>query len=116
MEKFKTVHIHTCIEARIPADVPIRSLGLGLAGSKIHNDCKTIEGAEILTWWVVDTVPCSSRYVTCSQCKKIAPVASDAVVLDGKPLCIFCSAEFAHGDLPTKRTPEDLKAQLGFRK
>ena len=50
MEKFKTVHIHTVIEARIPANVAIRHLGLGLAGAQIHNDCTTIEGAEIEAW------------------------------------------------------------------
>jgi len=47
MERLKTVHIHVCVEARLPADVPIKHLGLGLAGSKILNDFTVIENAEI---------------------------------------------------------------------
>jgi hypothetical protein len=112
MEKLKTVHIYAVIEAKVPQMTPIRSLNLGMAGTKIMDNFKLIPEAEVLTWWIQDVVPTTSNYCTCPQCGKIEMVTRDAVVLDGKPLCIHCSAEFQHGDLPRPRTPEDLKAQM----
>lgn len=114
MESTKTVHIRTVIEARIPQEVSIRDLWLGLASAKIINTRdghKAIDDAEILTWWVLDVTPTVTKYVTCPMCNKIGLIDGE-VVLDGKPLCILCGSKFQHGDLPTPRTPEDLKRQL----
>ena len=113
METLKTVHIYTVLEVKVPQLIPVKEIELGLAGCKVLRRFEPLPEAEVLTWWIQDVVPCQSRYVTCSRCLKIGPVAADAVVLDGQPLCIHCSAEFIHGDLPQPRTPEQLKAQLG---
>ena len=93
----------------------MRTLGMGIAGSKIHDHCTTIPNARILTWSVEDVIACNSRYATCSRCRKIELLSHDCVILDNKPLCIICSAEFAHGDVPVARTPEQLAGQLRMK-
>lgn len=108
MEELKSVHIYLVVEAKIPRNIDIRTLGMGIAGSKIHDHCTTIPEAVISTWSIEDVKVCNSRYITCPKCNKIELVTQDAVILDGKPLCLFCSAEFQHGDLPTPRTKEQI--------
>jgi len=112
MEELKTVHIKATIEVRIPRMMRTEDIHLGIAGSKILNRFEVVEKAEILTWWVDEVCACNSTYVNCPQCKKIQLVCRDAVILDGKPLCIHCTADFQHGDVPVPRTPEQKLAQV----
>ena len=112
MEKLRSVHIELVVEAKIPQNIDIRTLGMGIAGSKIHDHCTTIPEAQILTWWVEKVHPCNSQYVTCPKCHKIGLISHDVAFLDGKPMCIGCSAEFTHGDQPNPRTAEEQLIQL----
>jgi hypothetical protein len=112
METLKTVSIHLVVQAKIPTGIDTRTLGMGIAGSKIHDHCKTIPDAEISTWWVESVTPCHSQYITCPRCHNVELLSGDFVLLDGKPLCLFCTSEFQHGDAPVPRTAEQLKQQM----
>lgn len=118
MRETKTVHINATLEVTLPFGANINDINLGLDGSVIMNHWEIIVDAKIHTWWVDRVTACNSIYVTCPQCNKVELSSNGAVILDGKPLCILCSAEYEHGDLPTKRTSEQIESQLkgiGFR-
>lgn len=112
METKRTVHIHAVLEVKLPLGIRTETLHLGLAGSKILDNYRVIEEAELSTWWVDEVRACNSRYVNCPHCQKIEMVCNNAVILDGKPLCIHCSAEFVHGDMPRPRTKAEIDEQL----
>jgi len=111
MQDEKTVHLYIVMEVTIPHDIDIRHLNLGLAKSKILDDWEVIEKAKIGTWWIDHVKACNTRYCTCPVCGKIE--IESITVLDGKPMCILCEAQFIHGDKPKPRTPEQINEQLG---
>lgn len=102
--KRKSVHIHAVLEVELPQDTELRNLNLGLAGAKVMSNFNIIEDAKLATWWVENVTVCNSHYVTCPQCHRIELTSRDAVALDGKPLCILCSAAFTHGHIPQPET------------
>lgn len=109
MERTRIVHIYTVLEAEIPMGFDTRNLNLGLAGSKIMKDWDILTEAKLHTWWIEKVKVCNSQYITCPKCNEIALLSHDAVILDGKPLCIHCTSAFQYGDAPVKRTKEDIE-------
>lgn len=99
-ENKKTVHVTVVLEIELPATTDTKSLNLGLAGAVIMSRWEHIADAKLHTWWIEEIAACNNQYINCHRCNKVELVYRDAVILDGKPLCLICSAEFKHGNPP----------------
>lgn len=98
--KTQTVQIEVVMQVELPRETCIDELNLGLANARIMRKWEHIEGAKVSTWWIEKVQACNSTYITCHRCNKVQLVCRDAVILDDKPLCLICSAEFNHGQPP----------------
>lgn len=102
--KKRTANLHIVMQVELPSETCLDELNVGLANVPIMRRWNKLEEAKVSSWWIERVEACNTRYVTCPHCKKIEMMGSDAVILDGKPLCILCSAQFEHGDIPHPAT------------